>query len=100
MKQPKFIQRLKYKSVRKKLIPHIKTENPIINDLVDLTIKYHYDYDTVYAVYLEWDKDLAATESVFVTAFFMLENPLEITQESMERFREVLRASMITLGDN
>ena len=45
MKQPKFIQRLRYKSARKKLIPYINTSNPIIDDLVDLVIKYRYDYE-------------------------------------------------------
>ena len=100
MKTPYFIKRLKYRSARKKLIPHIKTSNPIINDLVDLVIKYHYDYDTIYAVYQEWDQDLEATESTLISALFMCMNPLDITQESVERFGEVLRAGMITIGDN
>jgi len=100
MKQPKFIQRLKYKSVRKKLIPHIKTENPIIDDLVDLVIKYHYDYDTIYAVYLEWDRNLEVTESTLISALVMCIEPLDITQESVNRIGEAIRASMITLGDN
>jgi len=100
MKQPKFIQRLRYKSARKKLIPHINTSNPILNDLVDLVIKYHYDYDTIYSVYEEWNKDPKATESVFVSAFYMGMNPLDITHENIRRFGEVIKDCMITLGDN
>jgi len=100
MKQPKFIQRLRYKSARKKLIPHINTSNPIIDDLVDLVIKYRYDYDTIYAVYEEWNQNIEATESTLISALFMCMDPLDITQESVERFGVVLRARMITIGDD
>lgn len=99
MKQPNLIKRLKYRSARKKLNPHINTSNPIINGLVDLVIEYHYDYDTVYAVYKEWNKNIEATESTLISAFFMGMDPLDITQGSVERFGEVLRARMITIGD-
>lgn len=99
MNPPQFITKLKYRAIRKKLIPNIKTTNPIVNELVDLAIKYHYDYDTIYSVYSKWDNNLEATESVFVTAFFMCVDPLEITPESMKRFGEVIRASMISMEE-
>lgn len=99
MNPPKFITNLIRRSMRKKLIPHIKTTNPIINELVDIAIKYHYDYDTIYKVYSEWDNNIEATESVFVSAFFMCVDPLEITQESMRRFGEVIRECMISMAE-
>ena len=100
MKLLEFILKLKHRSIRKKLIPHLKTTNPIIDDLVDLSIEYHYDYDTIYSVYTEWDHDLKATESVFVTALYMVVDPLDITQDRMRRFGDVLAKSMITIGED
>jgi len=100
MNTPTFIKRLKYRSARKKLIPYIKTENPIINGLVDLVLKYNYDYDTVYAVYTEWDNDIITTESTLISALFMSVDPLSITQDSMRQLEEVIRMSMITIGDD
>ena len=99
MKLPEFIIKLKYRPIRKKLIPRLKTTNPIIDDLVDLVIKYHYDYDTIYSVYTEWDQDLKATESVFVTALYMVVDPLDITQDRMRIFGDALAKSMIIIGE-
>ena len=99
MRLPEFILKLKYRSIRKKLIPRLKTTNPIIKDLVDLVIKYDYDYDTIYSVYIEWDKDIKATESAFITALYIAVDPLDITQDRMRIFGDALAKSMIIIGE-
>lgn len=66
---------------------------------MDLVIKYHYDYDTVYTVYREWNKSLKATESTLISAWYMGIDPLDITQESMARFGEVIKQYMISMED-
>ena len=50
--------------------------------------------------YKEWNKNIEATESTLISALFMCMDPLDITQESVEGFGEVLRARMITIGDD
>ena len=43
---------------------------------------------------------MEVTESTLISALVMCIEPLDITQESVKRIGEVIRARMITLGDN
>lgn len=69
---------------------------PIIKEVVNLAAHYPYHYDTIYKVWIEWDKDIKVTESTLYTAMELGVDPLYITKDSVERLSEVIRDNGIS----
>lgn len=78
--------------------PDSKKGYPIIKQVADLAFHVPYHYDTVYEVYLHWDKDIEATKSAFIIASAMVISPYDVTKESMNRLSDVLNNCGITIG--
>jgi hypothetical protein len=54
-------------------------EYPLIKEVADIAAHVPYHYDTVYKVWLEWGRDLEATNNVFLISAGMSLHPLDVT---------------------
>jgi len=59
-------------------------EYPWLKEVDDIAACVPYHHDTVYKVWLEWDKDIEVTKHIFMMSLRLSVHPLDITKDWMD----------------
>lgn len=72
---------------------------PIIKEVSKIACHVPYDYDTVYEVWINWNKDIEATKSAFDISKIMHIDVHLITQESMNNIAKCISTSGFSMKE-